>query len=254
MLILVGVGLSNGDISVRAIDACKKADEIYAENYTSAISKETLDLISKETGKEPRHLEREDLEDNLVALMEKAVKSNIAVVTGGDPLVATTHKIAYIIAKNEGVKIEVIHSSSIISAAMGESGLDFYRFGQICTIPKWSNHYKPVSFYETIARNMANNLHSLLLLDFDQSTQSSINPSYAVDILEKAEEKYGNGLIAKETKIIILHNLSNVRSSKRMLSISGAKSVEFDAGPAVMILPAKLSDMEKEILNAMFGV
>ncbi len=50
---------------------------------------------------------------------------------------------------------------------MGESGLDFYRFGQICTIPRWSEHYKPVSFYETIETNLTNGHHSILLLDYD---------------------------------------------------------------------------------------
>ena len=136
-----------------------------------------------------------------------AAKADMAVLVAGDPLVATTHKIAYIEAKKAGVKVSVIHASSIVGAAMGESGLDFYRFGQICTIPMWSEHYKPVSFYETIEKNMANSLHSILLLDYDPKI-GSIQPSYAAEILAQAEKKYKKGIIKPSTKVIVLHNLS----------------------------------------------
>ena len=53
------------------------------------------------------------------------------------------------------MEVEVVHSNSVLTAAIGESGLDFYRFGAIATIPKWSAHYTPVSFYETLQKNMS---------------------------------------------------------------------------------------------------
>ena len=108
---------------------------------------------------------------------------------GGDPLMATTHKILFIEAKKRNVEVEIVHSNSVLTAAIGESGLDFYRFGAIATIPKWSAHYTPVSFYETLQKNMQNNLHSLLLLDYSQELAASLSIKDSIDILEKAEKQ-----------------------------------------------------------------
>ncbi len=113
----------------------------------------------------------------------------------GDPLIATTHKILFIEAKKQNVKINIIHSSSIITAVIGESGLDFYRFGAICTIARWTEHYKPISFYETIEKNINSNLHSLLLFDFDEKNQTSIELKEVLKILDNAENYYNKKIL-----------------------------------------------------------
>lgn len=207
MLFLVGAGLSEGGLTEEAVELLKRESvKVYAERYTGWFG-DRIPELERRLGKKISVLERSGLEDKITSLIELAAKDDIALLVAGDPLVATTHKIACIEAKDAGVKVQVIHSSSIVGAAMGECGLDFYRFGQICTIPTWSEHYKPVSFYETVEKNTKSNLHSILLLDFDQEV-GSIQPSYAADILVQAEKRYKKGIIKPSTKLIVLHNLS----------------------------------------------
>ncbi len=254
MLFMVGTGLAPDDISLRALELCKRRGiDLFAENYTSNATPEYIRTISERTGKRITMLGREEMEEGMAQLVKSAAVKDIVVLVGGDPLIATTHKIAYMEARKHGVMVAVLHSASVLSAAMGESGLDFYRFGQVCTIPRWSEHYKPVSFYETIEKNMKGNLHSLLLLDYNQKSQSSIQPSYAAGILEGAEKSYGKGIIGDGTKLIVLHNLSIEGESKLYLGFRSVKRLEFGSGPTVFILPAKLSDIEQGVVSAVFG-
>ncbi len=253
MLFLVGAGLSEGGITEEALELLKRGTvKVFAERYTGWFGSRIPDL-EKRIGKKVAILERSGLEDNITSMIELAAKEDIAVLVAGDPLVATTHKIAFIEAKKAGVKVAVIHSSSIVSAAMGESGLDFYRFGQICTIPLWSDHYKPVSFYETIEKNLGSGLHSILLLDYDSET-GSIQPSYAAEIMAHAEKTYKKGIIKPSTKIIVLHNLSLPGEQKLLLTLDEVKGLRIDQGPTIIILPAKLSSVEEEATAAMLGV
>jgi diphthine synthase len=255
MLFLVGVGLSDADISLKALEVCRHRDiVVYSENYTSKLSAHRIRNISYLIGKEIRHLSRADMEDNIGKLVETAREKDIAILIGGDPLIATTHKIAHLEAKKRGVRIGIVHSSSVLTASIGESGLDFYRFGQICTIPRWSEHYKPVSFYETMERNQKSNQHSLFLLDYDEEKESSIQPGEAIRVLEESEKAYGKGIINQDTRLIMLHNLSLEGEQKLLLKLKDAKGVSFGSGPTTFVLPAKLSDTESEVLNAIFGV
>ena len=253
MLFLVGAGLSEGGLTEEALGLLeKKETKVFAESYTGWLGDRIPELESR-LGKKISILDRSGLEDNIASLIEQAAKEDVVVLVAGDPLVATTHKIACIKAKEIGVKVSVIHSSSIFSAAIGESGLDFYRFGQVCTIPMWSDHYKPVSFYETIERNVKNGLHSILLLDYDPKI-GSIQPSYAAEMLVKAEKNYKKGIIKPSTKVIVLHNLSLPGERKLMLTLEEVEGLRLGPGPTIIILPAKMSEVEAESTAAMLGV
>ncbi len=253
MLFLVGAGLSEGGLTEEALELLKKESvKVFAEKYTGWFG-DRIPELEKRLGKPVTLLERSGLEDNIGSLIDMASKEDVAVLIAGDPLVATTHKIAYTEAKAAGVKVFVIHASSIVGTAMGESGLDFYRFGQICTIPMWSDHYKPVSFYETIEKNFKNGLHSILLLDYDPKI-GSIQPSYAAEILTQAEKTYKRGIIKPSTKIIVLHNITLSDEQKLMLTLEEVKGLRLGQGPTIMILPAKMSEVELESTAAMLGV
>src|SRR5208283_4653121 len=143
MLLLVGTGISYDDMSVRAVEACRGC-KLYVERYTSIMDDEKIMRISEMLGSTPKLLQRSDLEENARRIVSEAKSKNVAILVGGDPLTATTHKILLIEAAKQGVETRIFHASSIFTAAIGESGLDFYRFGQACTIPKWSKSYKPV--------------------------------------------------------------------------------------------------------------
>ena len=48
---------------------------------------------------------------------------------------------------------------------MGCCGLQVYRFGEIVSIPFFTDNWRPYSFYEKIKGNAERNLHTLALLD-----------------------------------------------------------------------------------------
>lgn len=249
MLFLVGLGLSEKEIPVGAIDICKKCD-VYLDKYTSRISKNTLNKIKELTGKEIIQLSRQEMEEGAKEIVKNAKTNDIAILFGGDPLIATTHKIFYIEALNQGVKIETIHANSIITAIIGESGLDFYRFGSTCTIPRFSEHYAPLSFYEKIETNHRNKEHSILLLDYDQNSETTLTIKEALMSLAMAEDKYKKGLIASTTKIMVMHNISLEDSQVIFTTIEKASNLDLDEGVNVLIIPAELTSIEQEAVKA----
>ena len=174
MLHLMGIGLTKGDLPLGTIEVCKKCELVYADRYTTFVTEDRIEQIEFLTERKVKRLDREMLEERLSVILNSAKEKDVAVLVGGDPLIATTHKIIFIAAKKAKVPVKVHHAASAIAAMLGESGLDFYRFGQTCTISRWSKHYEPVSFYEAIQKNMKNNLHSLVLLDWDISNNFNI--------------------------------------------------------------------------------
>ncbi len=250
MLFLVGTGLSYYDISVGAAEACKGCAAVFIDTYTSFIDDAKIGALTRIIGKEIGKLKREDMEDKARELVEGARSKDIAVLTGGDPLVATTHKILFIEAKRAKVEVKVYHSSNIMTSAIGESGLDFYRFGAVCTIPRWTANYKPLSFYETIEKNSRQNNHSLILLDYDQEGESTISVKEAVARLEDAEKSYNMGIISNDKRLIIMKNLGLEGESVKFITVKAAKE-DSNKGMAAIILPAEISAVEKETMQGM---
>ena len=251
MLFLVGTGLAKKDISYNAIEICKNC-ELFADRYTADMGQEKLDFLAETIGRRISELTRSDLEEESRELVERARRSDIAILVGGDPLIATTHKILFIQARKLGVPVHIIHASSIVSAIIGESGLDFYRFGPICTISRWTDKYKPTSFYETIQRNMQSNSHSLVLLDYDSEGATSLDLKDAMSILEAAEAKHRQGIITPKTQIFVMHNISVEGQAKALTTVSEAERMSFNGGMTAIILPARLSEVEREIVDSLY--
>ncbi|MCL5099516.1 MAG: diphthine synthase [Candidatus Marsarchaeota archaeon] len=253
MLYLIGVGLADGDVPVAALDACKRCT-LYADTYTSLMNERRIAYLEALLSKKITELKRSDMEENAPALVKRAASEDIAVLVGGDPLTATTHKILFIEARKAGVSVKIMHASSILSVIIGESGLDFYRFGAVCTVPRWSEKYRPVSFYETIERNSRSNLHSIVLLDYDAEKGSSIPLQEALDVFWEAELHYRHGIIANERKIFVMHDLGRDGQSVLVLGFGEAKALKLNNGVTSIIVPAEITDVERETVAGMHGV
>ncbi len=251
VLFLVGIGLCEDDITLKAKDVCSRCD-LFLERYTSLVDDNRIKFIEKLFGKRIQQLDRADMEEDNKVILELAKNNDVAVLISGDPLVATTHKILYIDAKKLGIKVEVVHAASVMSVAIGESGLDFYRFGKVCTIPKWHVHYSPVSFYETIRLNMQNNEHSLVLLDYDPIVESSLQMPDVVKELKAAESEYKSGIVTSETMVVVLNNLSQSQAVKAFVKFGELEKLNINKGPTVIIIPAKLTSIEQEVLDSIY--
>jgi diphthine synthase len=249
MLLLVGLGLGTKDLSALALEEIREADELLIETYTSFIPKEYMDFIEKQAGRKPTPLARKDLEDNLRQTVALAKNQKVVLLVPGDPLIATTHSIILNEAKAQGVKCEVIHAPSVFSAAIGESGLDVYKFGPTVTLTFWSEKYKPKAFIDSINRNIQNGQHTLVLLDIDQKDCRPMKISEAKEIL--LHSLPGNSTISPATEVIVLANLGRSDKAVRRVAISemDALSKELEGKVLSLIFPGKLSFAEEESLK-----
>ena len=95
---------------------------------------------------------------------------------------ATTHIDLMLRAKQDKIKVEIIHNASIISA-IGITGLEVYKFGKTTSIPFHNENVK--SPIEVLNNNNKNKLHTLLLLDLDPINNKFMTIKDAIDYLVK---------------------------------------------------------------------
>jgi len=186
MLIFIGTGIwDEKDISLRGIEAARRADEVYAEFYTSKPST-NAEKLSDLLGKEVKILDRKDLEERSIELVRRAKEADVALLIPGDPMIATTHAAIRVQAKQLGVETRIVHSSSIISAVCGITGLHNYRFGRSATI---SYPHPTTSTFpaETVRANRKINAHTLLFLDLHPEP---MRIPEAISLLEKMDETF----------------------------------------------------------------
>jgi len=96
---------------------------------------------------------------------------NFSFLVVGDPFCATTHSDLYLRAVQLGINVEVVHNASIVSA-VGCCGLQVYRFGEIVSVPFFTEKWRPDSFYDKILSNRKNGLHTLVLVDIKVKERS----------------------------------------------------------------------------------
>lgn len=104
------------------------------------------------------------MESGADEILSKTETEDVAFLVIGDPFGATTHTDLIIRAKEQGIKVQVVHNASIMNA-IGCCGLQLYSYGETVSIPYWTDNWQPDSFYEKISANRNRGLHTLCLLD-----------------------------------------------------------------------------------------
>jgi diphthine synthase len=167
MLHLVGLGLDDGEITQKGLEAMEAAEKVFAEFYTNT---ETVDVevLEDRAGQEIRKLSREEVEQE-DKILESARKQDTVFLVSGDPLTATTHYDIKHRAEKEGVETEVVHAPSILTS-VAETGLNVYKFGRVVTLPE---EMKPDSVVEHIEKNDSVGLHTLVLLDINYDAEDA---------------------------------------------------------------------------------
>jgi diphthine synthase len=236
MLYLIGLGLNDEkDLTLRAIETAKKCD-CFIELYTS-VWKGSLKSLKELIGKDVKVLNRKDLEENLDLFIEKAKKNDVALFVPGDPLAATTHIDIVYDAKRKKIPVKIIHNASIFSA-IGEVGLQLYKYGKVATIPlsgKLSN------VKDAIKTNKKLGLHTLLLLDLDVENNIIMKVADALSMLL-------NKKIIKETDQLVVFSKAGGDAKIYYDSVRGLKVKSIES-PAVLIIPGKMHFREKDFLE-----
>ncbi|NYT13546.1 MAG: diphthine synthase [Candidatus Methanofastidiosa archaeon] len=242
MLYLVGLGLTEKDLSLKAFELLNKVNNIYVDTYTNYFDFDLL-WLEKALGKKVNSLSRGDIEKN-PEFLDIAKNDDVALLVSGDPLVATTHTDILLRAIKKGVKTKVFHASSIYSA-IAETGLHIYRFGKTASIPYPEENFFPRSFYDVTVENKQRNLHTMLLLDVKKEKNLFMNPREAMDILKKIDEE-------KNIKdVIVISRISH--ESQRIIYGDMEELIKFDKDfygppPHTLVIPAELHFAEEEYL------
>ncbi|XP_067028489.1 diphthine methyl ester synthase-like isoform X4 [Acropora muricata] len=174
MLYLVGLGLGDAkDITVKGLEIVKNADFVFLEAYTSILCV-GQQVLEEFYGRQIKLADRETVEQNSDLILENAKDKDVAFLVVGDPFGATTHTDLVLRAHQLNIPYQVIHNASIMNA-VGCCGLQLYNFGETVSIVLWTDSWKPDSFYDKIASNRKQGLHTLCLLDIKVKEQSVEN-------------------------------------------------------------------------------
>jgi diphthine synthase len=249
MLTFVGLGLySLEDISIKGLGRIREADQVYLETYTSRIMGASIADMENFYQRPVIELGREDIEQHPGEILKEAERSDIVILTGGDPMVSTTHMDLRIRAARMGIKTEIIHGSSISSAACGLSGLQNYRFGKSCSLPFPHKNWYPMTPIEVIKQNITLDLHTLVYLDIQ--TERYMTVPYAIGLLEEMAKKAG-------THITLYIGIARAGSESPVVAAGSADSLmRTDFGPPlhILIIPATLHVVEREYLELFAGL
>jgi len=231
MLVLVGSGI-NGDLTLQGMEEMKKCDTVYAEIYTNPPLKEKLADIESRIGKKISEIGRDKVESDF--LITEAVDGRIALISSGDPLIATTHVILVTECRRKNIPVKIIHNSSVYTAAPAKSGLQIYRFGKTVSLVNPRENYKPTSSLEGIRQNLKMDMHTMVLLDTEPEPMDA---KTALKMLEEFKHA------------VVLSKLGESDEQITYGEIRELLSKELGEPPFTLIIPARLHDVEEEYLE-----
>jgi diphthine synthase len=255
MLTFIGLGLyDQKDITLKGLEAIRKADIVYAEFYTSALTGTTLDEMERLYGKKIILLSREEVEEHPTWLEEAKTRS-VVFLSGGDTMISTTHLDLRLRALDLGIETRLIHGLSISSSAVGLSCLQNYRFGKSTTIPfpylRGNKVIVSETPYDVIRANRKNDLHTLVFLDIDKE-KGHMTINEGIRLLLSIEEKREDKLLRKSLFI----GIARAGSEKPVVKADYPEILrDCDFGPPlhILIIPASLHFLEAEALVKLAG-
>ena len=138
--------------------------------------------------------------------------------------------------------------SSVVSAVVGATGLQSYKFGRTTTIPVLYEGEFPKSVIQVISENFAMGLHSLVLLEIDVENDQFVSIPTALKLLWSTSETMG-AHITGDTLVVGVARLESEDMRVMAGRLSEVMRVDFGEPPYVLIFPGKLHFVEAEALQ-----
>ncbi len=247
MLWFVGTGI-NGykGLSLAAVEVLKDCDLVYVERFTSLLSDSDMASLGSLLGKQIRPVQRWFVEDGR-EILDAAVSGKVALVTYGDPLIATTHSELRIRAAKRSIKTGVLHAASGIASIMGETGLHMYKFGR--TVTMMSEPKSAISVYNTVFDNLLAGNHTLILAEYsfdEKAVPFFLGPATIFQMLLDVENDQRQGVFSENTFAVVA---SRVGADDQRLASGKFKSlagIDFGSGPHSVIIPGALHFTEED--------
>jgi diphthine synthase len=247
MLTFVGLGLyDERSITVAGRDAIAAAEQVYLETYTSRLAGATItDLeAAHETTIEP--VGRPAIEQHPEPILNAAESEPVALLVGGDPMIATTHVDLRLRAADRGIETRIVHGTTAQAAASSLTGLQNYRFGKAATLPFPGSRGPevPESVPRTVRENQDRGLHTLIFLDIEADDPAAeaqfLDAATAAQVLSDPLEDPLAVVLARagsDDPLVVADRLSEL--------------AEGDFGPPLhlLVVPGECHHMEREALE-----
>jgi diphthine synthase len=253
MLWFVGTGI-NGyrGLSIAALEVLRKCEIVYIERFTSALSEADVKGLNSLLEMHTEPVQRWFVEDGR-DIIEAAGTKDVALVTYGDPLIATTHSELRSRAVQNSVKTAVLHSASGIASTIGESGLHIYKFGRMVTM--MSEFHSAITVYNTIFQNLLVGSHTLILTEYSYNDESKapffLSPSSVFTMLLDAEGTHKHQIFSDDTFAVVASRVG--MQDQKIISgkVRSLKELEFGMGPHSVIITGALHFTEVQALNSL---
>ncbi len=254
-LIFVGLGLHDETgISARGIEETKGADVVFAEFYTSLMPELSVEKLERLVTKRISIVSRRALEEQEGKLiLRKAQQKKVVFLVPGDPLIATTHVDLRIRAEKQGIKTSVVHGTSIISAVIGLSGLQNYKYGRSVTIPFLEGKSIPETPYLTIVENEKRGLHTLCFLDIRTEEKRYMTIKEGLQLLLEVGKLKRLGAVTHRSLVVGVARAGSRNPTVKAGPLKKVLTYDFGDPPHSLVFPSKLHFMEAEALIALAG-
>jgi diphthine synthase len=261
MLWLIGIGV-NGykGISFHTLDILKKCDIIYFERFTSPLYDDDLINLNSLIGEGRYDKERKKkkmipaerwLVEDGNQILEQAKNANVALITYGDPLIATTLSELQVRARKNLINVDVVHSASGITSLIGESGLHMYKFGRAVTMMLGS--HSAISVYNAVFDNLLSGSHTLILTEYNNNDNKFffLDPVQVFRMLIEIEKDVKYNVFSGETFVIVASRIGT--EQKKIISgkIKSLIRMTFDTGPHSIIITGSLHFTESDAIRTL---
>jgi len=248
-LYFIGLGLNDEkDITVKGLNLVKKADVVYLENYTAVLNC-PVNYLEKLYEKKVILSDRDMVEkDPEKTILKDAKDKNVAFLVVGDPFAATTHMDLLMRANKLGIKTQIVHNTSIISA-VGVTGLQVYKFGKTTSIPFPEKGFEPETPYDVIKENQKIGLHTLLLLDLRPKENRFMTVNDAINTLLKIEMRRNEKVFTNSTFCMGCAKIGSLDQKIKAGKTSELLKFNFGPGMHCLIVPGKMHFAEEEAIE-----
>ena len=248
-IVFVGLGLDDEmGISLRGLEEVKTANNVFLELYTSLMPNFSIERFESISQKRLTVVSRRELEEqNGETILEAARNGKVVLLVPGDPLVATTHVALRIEAEKRGLRTRLVHGASILSAAIGLSGLHNYKFGKSVTIP-FSDGTLYETPYNVVGQNKKLGLHTLCLLDIRAEEKRYLRIKEALELLLKIEDKRKEKIVTEETFAVGIARAGSDTPTVKAGFVKELLAYDFGDPPHCIVFAGKLHFMEAEAL------
>jgi diphthine synthase len=252
-LVFVGLGLyDEKDLSLRAVEEVKTADKVFAEIYTSLMPALEMRRLEKLLGKRVTVMPRKNLEEERgQQMLQEAKKAKVAFLVPGDPMIATTHVDLRIRANKMGVRTRIVHGPSVVSAVMGLTGLQNYKFGRSVTVPFAEDGVKTDTPYNVITENKKRGLHTLCFLDIKVEEKRYMTVKDGLTTLLVMEEERRKNIITIDTLVVGVARAGAPDYQVKADYVKDMLDYDFGNPPHTLVFPGELHFMEAEALVAL---